>query len=54
MGIAICNALALAFWRGFESFNSSLTTNNILWMLIGAVIAVLVMWVISRRRRRWF
>jgi LPXTG-motif cell wall-anchored protein len=54
MGLAMSNALALLRWHGFQSLNSGDTQDHIVWMLIGAAIAVVLMWVISRRRRRWF
>jgi small-conductance mechanosensitive channel len=53
MEIGLCNALALMLWRGFRSFNSSVTSEDLAWLLIGVVLTVIVYWVI-RRRRRWF
>ena len=52
MEIGLCNALALMRWHGFRSFNSSVTSEDLAWLLIGVVLTVIVFWVI-RRRRRW-
>ena len=53
MGFGLCNALALMHWHDFRSFNSSVTSEDLAWLLIGVVLTVIVFWVI-RRRRRWF
>lgn len=50
---AWCNVLTLMYWRAFR-FYDDLGSRDFTWLLIGAALAVLVMWVISRRRRRWF
>jgi hypothetical protein len=47
------NALALMRWHdsGFlENFNG----RDLAWLLIGALLALVVFWGISRHRRRWF
>lgn len=53
MGIAISNALALMCWLDFR-FLRDFSNRDLEWLLIGALLAVAVMWIISRRRRRWF
>jgi hypothetical protein len=50
---AMTNALALMRWHdsGFlENFNG----HDFAWMLIGASLALVVFWVVTRQRRRWF
>src|ERR1035437_8781609 len=54
MGMAMGNALALARWHGFRSFNGSLRGDDMTWLLIGLVFAVVIVWALRRRRRRWF
>jgi len=54
MGMAMCNALALARWRGYRSFDGNFTSNDLIWLLIGAALAVVVIWALRRGRRRWF
>jgi len=54
MGIVFSNALALAIWRGIRLLDGEITQRDIEWLLIGAALAALVMWVVARRRRRWF
>ncbi|MGD0293640.1 MAG: hypothetical protein ABSB30_07275 [Terracidiphilus sp.] len=53
MGIAMSNALALVRWHD-SRFLQDFSGRDFAWLLIGALLAVVVMWVISRRRRRWF
>jgi hypothetical protein len=53
MGMAMSNALALVRWHGFRSLEDSDTQDKIVWLVIGVAVGMLVMWVISRRRRRW-
>lgn len=53
MQIATSNSLALICWhdfRFFQDFNSS----DFVWLLIGALLALVAVAVIARRRRRWF
>jgi LPXTG-motif cell wall-anchored protein len=52
MGMAMSNALA--YWHSFRFLNGGITQEDITWLLIGVVLAVVVMWVYQRRRRRWF
>jgi hypothetical protein len=53
MGIAMSNALALV--RYHESrFLQDFSGRDFAWLLIGVMLAVVVMWIISRRGRRWF
>jgi hypothetical protein len=52
MQIAISNVLALMYWQGlqfFQGFNS----RDFIWLLIGAVLAFVMIWGYSKRRRRW-
>jgi hypothetical protein len=53
MKIAMSNTLALMYWRDFR-FLQDFNSRDFAWLLIGVLLAVVVMWVISRRRRRWF
>jgi hypothetical protein len=53
MRIAISNALALVRWHN-SRFLSDFSGRDFAWLLIGVLLAVVVMWVISRRGRRWF
>lgn len=53
MMIPTSNVLALMRWHdsGFlENFNG----RDFAWLLIGALLALVVFWGISRQRRRWF
>jgi hypothetical protein len=47
------NALALMGWLDFRLFQD-FSSRDFEWLVIGALLAMLVMWAISRRRRRWF
>jgi hypothetical protein len=53
MRIAMCNGLALMRWHNFR-FLQDFSNRDFAWLLIGALLALVVMWVISQRRRRWF
>ena len=53
MCIAMSNALALMCWHDFR-FLRDFSGRDLAWLLIGASLALVVFWVISRRRRRWF
>jgi hypothetical protein len=53
MRIAMDNALVLIFWHGFR-FLQDFSSRDLAWLLIGGFLAVVVIWGISRRRRRWF
>ena len=53
MCIAMSSALALMYWHDFR-FLQDFSGRDLAWLLIGASLALLVFWVISRRRRRWF
>jgi hypothetical protein len=48
----MCNALALVRWHD-SRFVQGFSGHDLAWLLIGVMLAVVVMWVISRRRRRW-
>jgi len=54
MGMAMSNALALVRWHGFRSLTEGDTQDKFIWLIIGAALAVVVMWAVSRRRRRFF
>jgi hypothetical protein len=54
MGIAISNVLALEYWCRFRFLDGGITQEDLTWLLIGVVLAVVVIWVYQRRRRRWF
>ena len=51
------NALALMRWPASRSlhrfFRGDFRSNDLIWLLIGLVLVVLVVWAL-RRRRRWF
>jgi hypothetical protein len=53
MGITMSNALALMRWHD-SRFLQDFSGHDFAWLLIGAMLAVAAMWVISRRKRRWF
>jgi hypothetical protein len=53
MQIAMSNVLALMWWRGYR-FYDDFGSRDLTWLLIGAVLAFVGMWVYSRRSRRWF
>jgi hypothetical protein len=53
MCFAMSNALALMSWHDFR-FLQDFSGRDLAWLLIGAALALVVFWVISRRRRRWF
>ena len=54
MGMAMSNALALANWQGLRFLHEGTTLGNLEWMILGAAIALGIIWVLKRRRRRWF
>ncbi len=45
--------LALVRWHGFRSLTEGEMEDKVIWLLIGAALAAVVIWAISRRRRRW-
>jgi hypothetical protein len=53
MLIATSNALALMRWHD-SGFLENFSGRDFAWLLIGALLALVVFWVISRQRRRWF
>jgi uncharacterized membrane-anchored protein len=53
MRIAMGNALALMCWHGYR-FLEDFSRRDFAWLMIGVVLAVVVIWGLSRRRRRWF
>ena len=53
MQIAMSNALALMCWQGFR-FLQDFSSRDFSWLLIGALLAFLMIWGYSKRRRRWF
>jgi len=48
------NALALVRWHGLRFLHGSGLRGDLPWLLIGLVLLVVVIWALSRRRRRWF
>jgi LPXTG-motif cell wall-anchored protein len=52
MQIAVWNVLALMRWQGTR-FLQDFSGRDFAWLLIGALLALGVFWVVSRRRRRW-
>jgi hypothetical protein len=54
MNLAMSNALAVVRWHGFKSLQDSDTQEKIVWLVVGLALGVVVMWVIARRRRRFF
>jgi hypothetical protein len=54
MQLAMSNVLALMCWRDFRFLNGGFTGRDFAWLLIGALLAVVLIWALSRRRRRWF
>lgn len=53
MKIETSNTLALLGLRMIR-FIQDFSGRDFAWLLIGALMALLVFWVVSRRRRRWF
>jgi hypothetical protein len=53
MCIAMSNALVLMHWQDFR-FLQDFSSRDLAWLLIGVALTLVVFWVISRRRRRWF
>ena len=47
------NELALMHWHDFR-FLQDFSSRDLAWLLIGVALTLVVFWVISRRRRRWF
>jgi hypothetical protein len=53
MQIARSNALALMCWHDFR-FLQDFSGRDFAWLLIGVLLALVMVAVIARRRRRWF
>ena len=53
MQIAMCNALALMNEREFR-FLQNFSSRDLAWLVIGMLLAMGIMFVLSRQRRRWF
>jgi hypothetical protein len=53
MSIAMSNALAMMRWHDFR-FLQDFSSRDFAWLLIGVLLAVTIVAVVSRRRRRWF
>ena len=53
MGIAMSNALAMVRYHD-SRFLQDFSGRDLFWLLIGVMLGIVVMWVISRRGRRWF
>ncbi len=54
MRMGMSNALAVMHWQGFRFLHGGFTGRDFAWLLIGVLVAVVVIWALSRRRRRWF
>ena len=53
MRMTMSSALALMRWHDSRFSLGGFTSGDFVWLLIGAFLAVLVIWGLSRRRRRW-
>jgi len=53
MLFATSNILALMYGYGYP-FYQNFGSRDLTWMLIGALLAVVAMWLYSRRTRSWF
>ena len=53
MQIAMWNALALICWQNLRLLQN-FSSRNFTWLCIGVLLTGVVMWVVARRRRRWF
>ncbi|HEY1209211.1 MAG TPA: hypothetical protein VGE85_07570 [Terracidiphilus sp.] len=53
MGIAMSNALAMVRYHD-SRFLQDFSGRDLFWLLIGVMLGIVIMWVISRRGRRWF
>jgi hypothetical protein len=53
MSSAMSNALALMRWHDFRFLHGHFRGGEIAWLLIGALLAVVAIWALLRRRRRW-
>jgi LPXTG-motif cell wall-anchored protein len=54
MVTSMSNAPALVNWQALRFLHEGNTLGNIEWMILGAAIALGILWVLRRRRRRWF
>jgi LPXTG-motif cell wall-anchored protein len=54
MQIAMSSALTLVRWHGVGFLQQDFSSRDFAWLLIGALLAVAVIWLFSRRRRRLF
>lgn len=54
MRLAMSNALAAMHWHNFRFLHNDFTGRDFTWLMIGVLLAVVVFWALSRRRRRWF
>ena len=53
MHFATSNVWALIYGYGYR-FYQNFGIRDLTWLLIGVLLAVVAMWLYSRRRRRWF
>jgi hypothetical protein len=53
MTIAMSNALALVRGNGLGGFFGDFRHGDLIWLGIGAVLLIVVVWALSRRKRRW-
>jgi predicted nucleic acid-binding Zn ribbon protein len=53
MQIVMSSALALICLQGYR-FYQGFGSRDLIWLLIGVLLAAVMMWAYARRRRRWF
>ena len=53
MQMAMSYALALMYWEGFR-YLQNFSSRDLAWLVIGVLLAMGVMFLLSRQRRRWF
>jgi hypothetical protein len=53
MQIVICHVMALTFWQNLRLLQD-FSGRDFTWLCIGVLLTIAVMWVVARRRRRWF
>jgi hypothetical protein len=53
MLIGMSNVLTLMCWQGYR-FYQNFGSRDLAWLVIGVLLAAVVLWGYSRRRRRWF
>jgi hypothetical protein len=53
MPIPMGDAPAMMRWHD-SRFLQDFSSRDFEWLVIGALLAMAVMWIVSRQRRRWF